>query len=78
MSLCAKCQEIFHAKQRAAGIDLHFTPNSKLRLIRALKMAILFVWMLLDKLEGETKSDIKKSESYLKYRARRKGNDRNT
>jgi hypothetical protein len=59
MSLCAKCQELFHAKQRAAAIDLRFTPNSKLRLIRALKMAILFVWMLLDKLEGEIKSDIR-------------------
>jgi|SRR5215469_1327597 len=59
MSLCAKCQKIFHARQRAAGIDLRFTPNSKLRLMRALKVAILFVWMLLDKLEGEIKSDIR-------------------
>jgi hypothetical protein len=57
MRLCAKCQVIFHARQRAAGIDLRFTPNSKLRLIRALKMAFLFAWMLLDMLEREIKPD---------------------
>jgi hypothetical protein len=61
MWLCAKCQVIFHARQRAAGIDLRFTPNSKLRLIRALKMAVLFVWMLLDMLEREIDSDINDS-----------------
>jgi len=57
MWLCAKCQVIFHARQRAAGIDLRFTPNSKLRLIRALKMAFLFAWMLLDMLEREIEPD---------------------
>jgi hypothetical protein len=56
MWLCAKCQLIFHARQRAAGIDLRFTPNAKLRLIRALKMALLFAWMLLDVLEKEIES----------------------
>lgn len=53
MSLCAKCQEIFHARQRGAEIDLRFTPNAKLRLIRALKMTLLFAWMLLDMMEKE-------------------------
>ena len=53
MSLCDKCQEIFHARQRAAGIDLRPTPNRMMRLLRALKMAVLFVWMLLDMLERE-------------------------
>jgi len=57
MWLCAKCQVIFHARQRAAGIDLRFTPNTKLRLIRALKMALLFAWMLLDMLEREIAPD---------------------
>lgn len=63
MWLCAKCQVIFHARQRAAGIDLHFTPNAKLRLIRALKMALLFMWMLLDMLEKEIDSDIEKAKA---------------
>ena len=53
MSLCDKCQLIFHARQRAAGIDLRPTPNPMKRLIRALKMALLFMWMLLDMFERE-------------------------
>jgi hypothetical protein len=56
MSLCARCQEFFHARQRGAGIDLRFTPNAFMRLLRALKMALLFVWMLIDMLEREIKS----------------------
>ena len=63
MSLCAKCQGIFHARQRGAGIDLRFTPNPKLRLIRALKMAFLFAWMLLDMLEKEVDSDNEKANA---------------
>jgi hypothetical protein len=51
---------VFHARQRAAGIDLRFTSDAELRLIRALKMAVLFVWMLLDILEREIDSDIEK------------------
>jgi len=63
MWLCTKCQAIFHARQRGAGIDLRFTPNTKLRLIRALKMALLFVWMLLDMLEREIDSDSEKAKT---------------
>ena len=70
MWLCAKCQVIFHARQRAAGIDLRFTRNSKLRLIRALKMAFLFAWMLLDTLEREIEPDLSNNQ--------RVGNDRDT
>jgi len=51
--LCSRCQEIFHARQRAAGIDLRSTSNPMKRLIRALKMAVLFMWMLLDLVEKE-------------------------
>lgn len=51
MPLCSRCQEIFHARQRAAGIDLRCTPNPMKRLIRALKMTVLFMWMLLDMFE---------------------------
>jgi len=61
MWLCARCQVIFHARQRAAGIDLRFTPNPKVRLIRALKMTVLFMWMLLDMLEREIDPEIRKN-----------------
>jgi len=63
MSLCARCQVIFHARQRAAGIDLRSTPSPLMRLIRALKMTVLFMWMLLDMLEKEIGADIVKSEA---------------
>jgi len=63
MSLCDKCQEIFHARQRAAGIDLRPTSNPMRRLIRALKMAVLFMWMLLDMLEREIDPSIEKGGS---------------
>jgi len=53
MTLCANCQVIFHARQRSAGIDLRFTSNAQVRLIRAMKMTILFLWLLLDMLERE-------------------------
>jgi len=62
ISLCAKCQIIFHARQRAAGIDLRSTPNFKTRLIRALKMTVLLMWMLLDMLEREIDPDIEKAK----------------
>jgi hypothetical protein len=58
MPLCPRCQEIFHARQRAAGIDLRSSPDSVVRLIRALKMTVLFLWMLLDILEREVDPDI--------------------
>jgi len=63
MSLCAKCQLIFHARQRAAGIDLRSAPNPSRRLIRALKMTVLFMWMLLDMVEKEIDSDIEKAKT---------------
>lgn len=63
MSLCANCQLIFHARQRAADIDLHPTPNPFKRLIRALKMTVLFMWMLLDMFEREIDSDIEKTRA---------------
>lgn len=53
MPLCSRCQEVFHARQRAAGIDLRSTPNPMKRLIRALKMTVLFMWMLLDMVERD-------------------------
>ena len=61
MPLCARCQDIFHARQRAAGIELRSTPNPVIRLIRALKMTFLFAWMLLDMLEREIKAGIEKA-----------------
>jgi hypothetical protein len=63
MSLCGPCQVIFHARQRAAGIDLRSTPNPSHRLIRALKMTVLFMWMLLDMVEKEIDSDIEKAKT---------------
>jgi len=63
MLLCAKCQLIFHARQQTAGIDLRPTPNPFQRLIRALKMTVLFMWMLLDMLEKEIDSDIEKAKA---------------
>lgn len=57
MPLCARCQEIFHARQRAAGIDLRSTPIPAKRWIRALKMTFLFAWMLLDMLDQEIEAD---------------------
>lgn len=63
MPLCARCQEIFHARQRAAGIDLRATPSPLMGLIRALKMTVLFMWMLLDMLEKEIGAAIMKAEA---------------
>jgi hypothetical protein len=58
MTLCDRCQVIFHAQQRAVGIDLRHTRNPLRRLIRALKMTLLFMWMLVDMLETEMDQDI--------------------
>ena len=63
MWLCEPCQAIFHARQRAAEIDLRFTPNPKMRLIRAMKMTVLFMWMLLDMLERVIGSAIEKQKA---------------
>jgi hypothetical protein len=57
MPLCARCQDIFHARQRAAEIDLRSTPNPAKRWIRALKMTFLFAWILLDLLDRQIEAD---------------------
>jgi hypothetical protein len=63
MLLCDRCHEIFHARQRAAGIDLRCTPNALKRLVRALKMTVLFMWMLLDMLDSEIDQDIENAKA---------------
>ena len=63
MSLCDSCQVIFHARQRAAGIDLRCTPNPVSRLVRALKMTLLFMWMLLDMFEREIDQETEKPKA---------------
>ena len=40
-----------------------WTPNPFHRLIRALKMTVLFMWMLLDMVEKEIDSDIDKAKA---------------
>ena len=59
-------QVIFHARQRAAGINLRFTPDARIRLIRALKMTVLFMWLLLDMLESEIGSEINEGRHCVK------------
>ena len=59
MTLCGECQIVFHARQRGAGIDLRTTASAVIRLIRAMKMTVLFLWMLLDLLEKEIESGMK-------------------
>jgi hypothetical protein len=63
MPLCARCQVVFHSRQRAAGIDLRSTPNPLMRLIRALKMTVLFAWILLDMLEKQIDANILKAKA---------------
>jgi len=36
-----------------AGVDMRYTPNNKVRLIRAMMAAVIFVWALLEKLAIE-------------------------
>lgn len=62
MSLCDRCQVIFHAKQRAAGIDLRFTPRPLKRLLRALKMTLLFMWVLFDMFEAEMDKEVEQAK----------------
>jgi len=62
MPVCTKCQETFHAKQRAADIDLRNTSNSLLRLLRAMKMTVLFLWVLLDMFESEIDLEVARSQ----------------
>ena len=63
IALCERCHEMFHAKQRAAGIDLRYTPNPLKRLVRALRMTFLFAWILLDMLEKEIDQDIEQMQA---------------
>jgi hypothetical protein len=63
MPLCRGCQEVFHARQREAGIDLRCNPRSLTRLIRALKMTLLFMWMLLDLFEKGEHEEFNKSSA---------------
>ena len=61
MSLCDRCQVIFHAKQRAAGIDLRCATSPLKRLVRALKMTFLFGWVLVDMLEAQIDQEIEQT-----------------
>jgi hypothetical protein len=52
MLLCEKCHRNFHARFRQS-VDFHFTPNKKMRLIRAMQAVLVFLWMLLEMLRNE-------------------------
>jgi hypothetical protein len=54
---------MFHARQRGALIDLRSTPNPVMRFVRALKMTVLFMWILLDMLEKQIEADIVKAKA---------------
>ena len=56
-------KRIFHARQHAAQLDLHFTADARIGLIRALKMTVLFMWLLLDMLESEIGSEINEAKA---------------
>ncbi len=52
MLLCESCHETFHAKFRQS-VNYRFTPNSKIRLIRAMQAVLVFLWVLLEMLMKE-------------------------
>ena len=56
MVLCERCHENFHARFRQS-IDYRFTPDHKMRLIRAMQAVLVFLWMLLEMLLKEMRSD---------------------
>jgi hypothetical protein len=56
MLLCEPCHEDFHARFRQS-IDYHFTPNAKMRLIRAMQAVLVFLWVLLEMLVKEMRSE---------------------
>ncbi len=56
MLLCETCHENFHARFRQS-VDFEFTPNSKMRLIRAMQAVLVFLWMLLEMLVKEMRSE---------------------
>jgi uncharacterized protein YlaI len=55
MLLCESCHDNFHAKFRQS-VNFHFTPNKKMRLIRAMQAILVFLWMLLEMLRSEIQS----------------------
>ncbi len=57
MPCCRECHEKFHVDLGRAGVNLQFTRSVKLRLIRAMQAALVFIWMLLDALKRELQSE---------------------
>jgi hypothetical protein len=56
MLLCEPCHENFHARFRQS-VDYRFTPNPKMRLIRAMQAVLVFLWVLLEMLVKEMRSE---------------------
>jgi hypothetical protein len=56
MLLCEACHETFHARFRQS-VDYRFTPNHKMRLIRAMQAVLVFLWVLLEMLVKEMRSE---------------------
>jgi hypothetical protein len=56
MLVCEPCHETFHARFRQS-VDYRFTPNSKMRLIRAMQAVLVFLWVLLEMLVKEMRSE---------------------
>jgi hypothetical protein len=52
MLLCEACHETFHARFRQS-VNYRFTPNSQVRLIRAMQAVLVFLWVLLEMLAKE-------------------------
>lgn len=50
MPCCKKHHDHFHALLRMAGVNLEYTSDPRERLLRALKAAQVFEWMLLEAL----------------------------
>ena len=51
--LCRPHHELLTKMIWVAGVDMRYTPNNKVRLIRAMMAAVIFVWALLEKLAIE-------------------------
>jgi hypothetical protein len=54
--LCEPCHENFHARFRQS-VDYRFTPDNKIRLIRAMQSVLVFLWVLLEMLMKELQSE---------------------
>lgn len=59
MPICRYRHERLHEAIRAAGVNLTYTPNKKVRLIRALMLITLLVWELLKELLEEIEREDK-------------------